>query len=65
MSRYVVHMHAIVIVDGDVHEKGPGDIDQVAQNMASRVEEMARSSEYLLDYSITPYFLPEASEASH
>lgn len=54
-----------LIVDGDRSEEGPGEIEEVAHNIAARIEEMARTSEHLLDFSVTPYYLPDPSEASH
>lgn len=50
-----------MIVDSDY------DVDDVATGIAARLEEIAMSSEHLLDYEVLPYILPEppTDDSSH
>ena len=53
MNRYLVEISATMIVDSHY------DIDDIATGIAARLEEIAMSSEHLLDYEVLPYILPE------
>ena len=52
MNRYVVEISALLYVES-IH-----DPDTLANNLVSQLEELAASSEHLLDYELTPHPLP-------
>lgn len=52
MNRYIVEISALLYVE-TTH-----DADTLANNLVSQLEELAASSEHLLDYELTPHPLP-------
>ena len=52
MNRYIVEISALLYVE-TIH-----DADTLANNLVSQLEELAASSEHLLDYELTPHPLP-------
>jgi hypothetical protein len=52
MNRYIVEISALLYVETI------NDPDTLANNLVSQLEELAASSEHLLDYELTPHPLP-------
>ena len=52
MNRYVVQISALLYVEC-LHDE-----DTLSSNLVSQLEELAASSEHLLDYELTPHPLP-------
>jgi len=52
MNRYIVEISALLYVE-TVY-----DPETLANNLVSQLEELAASSEHLLDYELTPHLLP-------
>ncbi len=52
MNRYIVEISALLYVETIY------DPDTLANNLVSQLEELAASSEHLLDYELTPHPLP-------
>jgi hypothetical protein len=56
MNRYIVEISALLYVETI------NDPDTLANNLVSQLEELAASSEHLLDYELTPHPLPGNDE---
>jgi hypothetical protein len=52
MNRYIVEISALLYVETI------NDPDTLANNLVSQLEELAASSQHLLDYELTPHPLP-------
>jgi len=52
MNRYIVEISALLYVETI------NDPETLANNLVSQLEELAASSEHLLDYELTPHPLP-------
>jgi len=52
MNRYIVEISALLYVET------VNDPDTLANNLVSQLEELAASSQHLLDYELTPHPLP-------
>ena len=52
MNRYIVEISALLYVETIY------DPDTLAHNLVSQLEELAASSQHLLDYELTPHPLP-------
>lgn len=52
MNRYIVEISALLYVE-TIH-----DPDTLANNLVSQLEELAASSQHLLDYELIPHPLP-------
>lgn len=61
MNRYFVLLSAKIIVDSEL------SIEEVGDNIAARLEEMAQSNGHLKDYEILPYetSVDDDDEPSH
>jgi hypothetical protein len=59
MNRFLIQISATMIVDTNY------SADDIAVGIAARLEEIAQSSEHLLDYEVLPYLLPKTNESSH
>lgn len=56
MNRYIVEISALLYVE-TIH-----DADTLSDNLVSQLEELAASSEHLLDYELTPHPLPGSED---
>ena len=56
VNRYIVEISALLYVE-TMH-----DADTLANNLVSQLEELAASSEHLLDYELTPHPLPGSED---
>ena len=56
MNRYIVEISALLYVE-TIH-----DADTLSGNLVSQLEELAASSEHLLDYELTPHPLPGSED---
>jgi hypothetical protein len=59
MNRFLIKISAMMVIDSNYN------CDDVAIGIAARLEEIAQSSEHLLDYEVSPYLLPEPHGPSH
>jgi hypothetical protein len=60
MNRYFVLLSAKMVVDSEC------SLEEVANNIAARLEEIAQSNGHLKDYEITPYEINDLDdEPSH
>lgn len=59
MNRYLLEISALIVVDS------PHSPDDEVNNFLARIEELAGSSDHLVDYEIIPYIMPEPCGSSH
>ena len=59
MNHYIVEISALIYVE-TVH-----DPETLAENLIAQLEELAESSDHLLDYELTPFILPTSNGTLH
>ena len=59
MNHYIVEISALIYVE-TVH-----DPETLAENLIAQLEELAESSDHLLDYELCPFPLPTSNGTLH
>ena len=59
MNHYVVELSALIYVETSA------DPETLTENLIAQLEELAESSEHLLDYELCPHPLPTSNGSLH